>query len=254
MKKIVTLLLLSVSLLYSYSDNDFDGVDDRIDKCLYTSFSDTVSLDGCPNNRLYFGIISFEYEYLIQNTNSIKSNTSSLYVDVDYKNYLFSYSKSYYTIDKKDYKGDDFFSFGYKTYYTNILNKSYIGIKKANKSSDISIKENEYFFNTNINYSFNTDINFGLFYQYNIINNNSSSNYLNYQNYSFSSSYNTKNISYFIDYINSGSINKSTNEYKSIKLSSIYNINKNIYLKLSYDKSLLNSDNDMAISLGYTYD
>lgn len=49
-------LLLSLALaahLFAYTDNDMDGVDDSVDRCLNTLFSDLVDAQGCTTQSLY---------------------------------------------------------------------------------------------------------------------------------------------------------------------------------------------------------
>jgi hypothetical protein len=228
-------------------DNDFDGVEDINDKCPNTSFLDTVDIDGCPNNRLYLGKISLEYEYQVQNSDN-KSYINSYLIDVDYKKYLFSYFKSYIKIDSTSYTGDDYFSFGYmfnKVLYTN---KTYIGIKKANNISELSTNEDDYFINTTFDYTFKQNILYSLFFQY------TNTNETDYFTYNISSSYYIKNYQYIFDYTNSGSSNKTINKYQDIKLSFLYNFKNNFYTKLFYTKSLISSTNNLGFTIGYNFD
>ncbi|SHO80350.1 hypothetical protein MNB_SV-15-248 [hydrothermal vent metagenome] len=53
--KIFILIITILINLYGYTDLDFDGVDDAIDKCPNTSFEDEVGEDGCPYNKHYRG-------------------------------------------------------------------------------------------------------------------------------------------------------------------------------------------------------
>ncbi len=46
-------LLLAPSLLWAYSDSDFDGVEDAFDRCAATPFSDLVDHTGCTVTSLY---------------------------------------------------------------------------------------------------------------------------------------------------------------------------------------------------------
>ena len=253
MYKIIILLLLVKNLLYSF-DDDFDGVENINDKCLNTSFLDTVGNDGCPNDRLYLGNISIEYEYLVQNTSLDKSYIKSIYFDIDYKKLIFSFSKSYYEINSIDYIGDDYISIGYDFYHNSFSNKLYLGIKKANKSSDISTNIDDYFTNTAFYYNYNSNLSFDMFLQYNLVQNNNISEYADYVNYSIGSSFNINNFKTGISYINSGSTDEFINVYKTIKLSFQYNISNDFYSSINYNKSIVNEDNDISCNIGYMYD
>ena len=92
------------------------------------------------------------------------------------------------------------------------------------------------------------------FSQYNFIENTENTNYKNYINYSISTSYYIKKLQTTISYINSGSTVSFVDEYRSIIFSCLYNITNSIYLKSSYNKSILNNDNNIAFSLGYNYE
>jgi len=248
MLKIFVLSILFYNLLFSI-DNDFDGVEDTNDKCLNTSFLDTVDIYGCPNNRLYLGKISLEYQYQIQKATSSTYYINSYLIDVDYKKYLFSYYKSYIKIDSTSYTGDDYFSLGYMFNQTLFTNKTYLGIKKANKISQISTNKDDYFINTTFDYTFSQNLLYSIFLQY------TNTNYINYFTYNISSTYYKNDFQYILDYTNSGSTNKTINEYQNIKLSFLYNFKNNIYTKLFYDKSLINSDEySFGFNIGYNFD
>jgi len=248
------LLLVLTSSLYCFTDDDFDGVENKNDKCQNTSILDTVAIDGCPNDRLYIGLISLEYEYLIQNSSFDRLYNSSVYFNIDYKKYLFSYSKSIYKVQNKTYTGDEYFSIGYSFYSDIFPNKTYIGIKKANINSIVSSRVDDYFINTSFNYNYKNNININLFSQYTFVQNNKDTNYNDYLNYSISSSYYLNSFEYSLSYLNSGSTKSYINEYENIQVSFLYNISNSFYIKMNYDKSIINSDNSIAFSLGYNYE
>ena len=253
MFRILIFLSLITFINLNANDDDFDGVENNNDRCTNTSFLDTVGIDGCPNNRLYLGLFSLEYEYTIQNTSLNKSYIHSLYFDINYKKYLFSYSNSLYEIENIKYSGDDYFSIGYE-YDSKVTNKTFIGIKKANKNSEISTKINDYFLNTLFYYKNNNSISFDIFFQYNFIQNDNTSSYNDYINYSISSTYFRNNFQTSLYYINSGSTSVYNGEYQSLMLSCLYNISNKIYLKGSYNKSIENTNNDISFAIGYNYE
>ena len=253
MPQVIIFLLLLINILHGY-DDDFDGVDNINDRCLNTSFIDTVGKDGCPNNRIYIGNIVIDYEYLIQRTDIETSYIKSIYFDIDYKKFLFSFSKSYYEINKTKYVGDDYLSIGYNFYNKNFTNKSYIGIKKANKSSEISTNNDDYFINTAFYYNYTNRISFDISSQYNFIQDSSTQKYNNYINYSAGSSYNINNFKTSISYNNSGSTDEFSNVYKTLKISQQYNISNDFYVSINYSKSIININNDISCNIGYSYE
>ena len=254
MFKLIIIITLLFTSLYSL-DFDFDGVENKYDKCKNTSFLDTVNKDGCPDSRLYFGIVSLEYEYSVENTSLNKSTINSMYINIDYKQYLFSYFKNYYEIDSSNYTGDNYFSIGYSSSYNAIFNnKSYLGIKKANKTSQISSNIDDYFLNSSFDYSFNNNLIYNFFIQYTFVGNDSYTQYNNYFNYSLSALYYKDKFQYSIYYINSGSTTSSLNKYQSIKTSILYNFTNTLYSSISYNKSILNGDNTVSINVGYSFD
>ena len=52
MLRLLLTILLSVFFLYGYVDSDLDGVDDSVDKCPNTPFSDLVNEHGCSVKSL----------------------------------------------------------------------------------------------------------------------------------------------------------------------------------------------------------
>jgi len=51
-RRVLLLLILIVFNLYGYTDTDLDGVDDSIDKCPNTPFTDLVDKNGCSIKSL----------------------------------------------------------------------------------------------------------------------------------------------------------------------------------------------------------
>jgi len=237
MFKVLVFCFLIFNHLYS-DDFDFDGVEYINDKCLNTSLLDTVDIDGCPNNRLYFGTITLEYEYQIQNSTIDTTYINTYSLDINYKKYLFLYSKSYFKSDNISYNNDDYFSLGYMTNKYLFINKSYLGIKKPT---------NDYFLNTSFDFNKQNTI-YSLFLQY------TNTSEIDYITYNLSGSYLKNNTQYIIDYINSGSNTKYTNQYKDIRFSILYDFNKHIYSKVYYERSLENSDYNIGFNIGYSFD
>ncbi len=63
MKKLLIIVLFSVTLLAQYGDQDLDGVPDSLDRCPNTPFSDIVDRYGCSIQKL---IKPRRYEYYVE--------------------------------------------------------------------------------------------------------------------------------------------------------------------------------------------
>lgn len=132
MTKKILLLTLSTSLLFSYSNNDWDwdGVDDKYDKCPQSQFSDLVDKNGC---RIASTKSEHHYDVILgvsQLKNDEYDNTTgSLQLDYYYRDLALSLATSQY-----DYQSstNDFSDDGQNDYY---LSARY----KIKRSEDFSI-------------------------------------------------------------------------------------------------------------------
>ena len=116
--KNILLFLLLISLNLLAEDRDFDGVEDFEDRCLETSFSDTVDIYGCPEEYLYMGRVSLGLGYY-----STESLNSTLF------NINYNYNNTLLEISSELYQGENFTSLalGYRYLYENSLFNLYIG-------------------------------------------------------------------------------------------------------------------------------
>lgn len=90
MKYIFLFFIFLYTSLYAYIDNDFDGVEDSIDRCLNTPFEDLVNKYGCALNKPYKG--DFDLSLTTSFENQDIQNTLNLsYI---YQHYMFSSSWS----------------------------------------------------------------------------------------------------------------------------------------------------------------
>lgn len=90
--KILVLSFLLISLkCWGYTDSDLDGVEDGIDQCPQTPFSDLVDQDGCPLNTnrptLHYDLImGIGYSQLNYTTQTVSDTFSSLIQADIYRN------------------------------------------------------------------------------------------------------------------------------------------------------------------------
>ena len=85
MRKIFLLLSLTIGLL-AYSDSDLDGVDDKIDLCPNTPFSDLIDINGCSIKSLV-SPHRFDVIYGISNSKIESVKTTSHNLQLDYYSY-----------------------------------------------------------------------------------------------------------------------------------------------------------------------
>jgi len=231
------LFFIFTSCLFSFVDEDFDGVDDKIDRCLGTSFEDLVDEDGCPYDKNRFGLINFEITSSNHKDDNLDTNIYSINIDYQYKNYLLSFFKSYYKIDYQN-NIDDSISVGYLFDFEDYMLKSYVGEENQNLFFSLSL---DYYLNNFIYSSY-------LSYVFEEIGDN-------YVNYSLGITFIAQKYDISITYLNSGSENDFVNKYQNLDTSLIYTINKNLYTKVGYNQNLLNSKSyDIYITLGINFE
>ena len=110
-------LLVSITL-FSYEDNDLDGVDDSYDECLDTPFMDIVDRSGCSVQSL---VSPHHFDFIVGFTTSISeinstedfsTTTTSLQADYFYRNYNITFSSSY--DNSQNEMGNTKVAFGYE--------------------------------------------------------------------------------------------------------------------------------------------
>ena len=115
--------LLLELVLFGYSDMDLDGVDDAIDKCPSTPFSELVDESGCSVEKLsppplYTLLLGFDYIQDDPKTLGLTSTyMESVEIDYNYQHYSLQLQTSYFTTKSDNYnqKGlyDTYLSGGY---------------------------------------------------------------------------------------------------------------------------------------------
>jgi len=223
MKQFLLLLLLVVHL-YAI-DNDFDGVEDGIDRCLDSSFEDLVGVDGCAISDNYIGEFNLESNYFDEYIN--------LYFDYSYDNYLFSFEQIYSEI----YEDKNYLYLGYRLFFEKSVLDNYIGttINTTSFSSTFTYLQNE------------------------LINYLMSLSYIlderDYCSFSTGVTYSDLNYNLALSYLNSGDTLKFIGQYQSINIVGTYSFLNNYYLKIGYDKSILSSkDENIYIGIGVSFE
>jgi hypothetical protein len=253
-KIFITYFILTLKL-FSFYDNDFDGVDDRKDKCLNTPFVDIVDLYGCSQSNKYIGSFNLELEYLKQKNKILDMNINSIYLDYRYSIFLFSIFYNQYMIDSKTYLGDVYINFGYDIIINENLLNIYFGLKQATGNKVISTKENDYSISLSYEYFINTYFSYLIFVSYTKTGDNQINKYNDFLNYSLGITYvkNKHNISLY--YLYDKALLHGANNDKGIEIEYIYSFNTKYYIKLTHAKSLLDGDiYDTSFAIGVHFE
>jgi len=220
--KIIILLISGYIYLFGFIDNDFDGVDDSIDMCLNTSFSDLVDKNGCPINKLYLGKLNLELIKEEQNNSNANTN---IYLTYRYNNLLIDYSKDI------SHSSDSIIDIGYQFVTNDMIFKNYLG----------SVVDETYFFLSSVDYYFLHNFYTTFEVEYTMLQAKKETQ-LNYFNYNITLGYTLNQHNIELKYINSGSAHKTIGAYEGIDILYNYNISEKYYIKLGYAKSLKYKD------------
>lgn len=149
-KRIMLPFLFSISFGFAFTDNDLDGVEDTIDRCPNTPFTQIVGPDGCPIGKIgqektsekkgtfYFKIGGgFDYE------NSNTTTLSSVTLAYAYQHWYLSISSTYYIHDDyvgKGGVGDSYIYGSYSKFIKNVYATIGLSVKIPTGNSDFSDK------------------------------------------------------------------------------------------------------------------
>jgi len=278
MKQLFLLMSIVFSInLLAYTDSDFDGVEDSLDICPNTPFTELVDMKGCAIKSLvsphHFDVVvgaSYsDSDY--QTLNKTDTLASSLQVDYYYKNFSLQASTSYFTTEGDSYSDnglyDSFVGASYQFKPSDSLSLR-VGIGAILPTYDTSLNNNNTDYSASLNISYNVDdISIFAGYSYTMINDdnvavvdlNGTSTDIIYQD---SGAYSAGLGYYFTDKLYlSGSYNVSNSIYvgvEDIETASIYgyySIDENWFTNFSYAKGLSDtaSKNYASVRLGYFF-
>ncbi len=245
--RIVLFFFLFNSVLFGkFIDNDFDGVDDRIDRCLDSKITDIVDKYGCKIDSLESSKISFTILFSLNYDEDVVSK--DLFFEVAFKNYYISFKKSDFVRDiDKDKRDDDSIRAGVVFNIKKLLIDLSVGV-------DIpSIKDqfdrNDYFIELNYIYPISKFELVG-YIRYNIthdllVKNSFEGGFgggVNFENSSFSIL-----LNYQEDELN------SNNSSFSLEVGGNYYINSHLFLAFGIEKSLKDDSNSYTFSIGYSF-
>ena len=280
MKKSILFLAMFFisSSLYAYVDSDMDGVEDQVDRCPNTPFSDLVDMEGCTKKSLvsphHFDVIvgaSYsDSDY--QTLNTTDTFASTLQVDYYYKNFSLQASTSYFTTS-----GDSFSDTGF---YDSFVGAAYqfkplenlslrVGAGAILPTYSTSLNNNNTDYTGSLNLSYNiSKLNLFGGYSYTQINDDdvsfvdangtvtSSANYQDTSAYSLGAGYYMTSSLYVSGtYNSSDSIYQSIEDIQTASVYGYYTIDEHWFSTCSYAYGLSNSasKNYVSLRLGYFF-
>jgi len=277
MKKIVSIaVVLATTSLLAYVDSDFDGVEDGMDLCPNTSFTELVDIKGCPIKSLVsphkFDIIVGASYSDINNQSASQTQTLSSTVQFDYyyKNFSLSASTSYFNTSSDTYSdaglNDSFIGTSYTIRPTDSL---YIrlnaGVILPTYKTTLNNNETDYAGSVSLSYTVAGVSLFGG-YSYTFINDldttvtdANGTTTITYQN---TAAYNvgigksiTDKLYMSVSYNSADSVYENSKDIETASLYGYYGIDTHWFTTFSYARGLSDtaSDNYASIRLGYIF-
>lgn len=275
-----TLLVISTLLtinLHAYTDNDMDGVDDAIDKCPNSLFTDLVDISGCSKESLvsphrYDFIVGVSYSDSDYNTlNATDTLATSLQVDYYYKQFSLQASTSYFKTDGGEYSDSGLYdSFLGASYRLNAIDKLSIsmsaGLILPTYDTELDNNNMDYTASVNLSYLID-DMNIFGGYSLSLINdddvdwvdsdgNNQSTKYQNTNALNAGLGYYLSNKLYMsASYSMSDSIYSGVEDIETVNIYGYYSIDKDRFFTASYSNGLSDSasDNYLSLRLGFLF-
>lgn len=266
MKSLLTFLVLGALSVYGANDADFDGVDDAIDKCPDTPFSDLADAHGCTTRTLY---TQTSYDIIMgvnfSNTNAYtledtKTSSTTLQSDIYHGNFSAQLLTSYFKSEDSTGWNDTQLSLFYTAKPTNELTvQTGIGVILPTYSTGYNNEAIDYRGSIAMQYNLNTQINLFGGYNYTLINDTDIPNVASYQNTNafyggvgyMSSKYGSINLSY----ANSQSIYTGVDAIETVGVGTFIPITPNWFVLGDYKYGLSDtaSDHEVALRVGYAF-
>jgi len=277
MKKTLSLVLLFLAtLLLAYEDSDLDGVQNSLDRCPNTPFSELVDINGCSIKSLtsphkFDFIIGASYsESDYKTLNQTDTLSSSLQFDYYYKNFSLQLATSYFSTAGGDYSDSGFNDTFISTFYNltpldSLLVRVGFGLVLPTYEAAFENNNLDYSAQLSLSYQFES-VNLFASYLYTIINDddfsyldNNSTESVSYQNTSAMS----LGLGYYINdsfylssaYNTSNSIYTTIEDIETLSLYGYYSINQEYFTTLSYAYGLSDSASKhyLSLRLGYLF-
>jgi len=260
--RLLVISLFVCSNLYAI-DEDIDGVDDSIDRCLNTSFDDLVDEHGCPQgenpqNKKSKTTLEIGSE-VAYDQEDIRTSSLNFYVAYQYDQWSLAFSNRSYSIDSSSYDaldlaGDYYLMLGYTQSFESFLIQYSLGVKFPNSESDISSNERDYFAFVTLAYPMSDTVVLKGSYGYTLTGDSATQEYSNYHTLMLSTQYqiNDKwqmNLGY--KYSGSG----YDEEYRTLSLKGCYKLSDSWFMRMGYERGLNDEAyaNSLSLSLGVSF-
>ena len=282
MYKILVLLMLPFisANLYAYVDNDMDGVEDSVDKCPNTPFSDLVDLSGCTVQTMRTQKTKSHYDIIVGTSYSASNYTSlnrsdtftaSVQADYYYGDFSLQLSTSYYKTSSESYTqngfDDSYIGASYSFKPSNNFSIR-IGTGALLPTYDTTLANNKIDFTASVSFNYTVEkVSIYGSYLYTVVNDTDTLSDGVLYTYQNTNSYNT-GMGYFLSdsfylsvtYSHSDSIYRSIGsdsieDIKTLSLYGYYAIDEHYFTTFEYRHGLSESasDHTTSIKLGYYF-
>lgn len=268
MKYLLFLTLITLRLL-AYDDTDLDGVEDSIDRCPETPFSDLVDDTGCSIKTLfsqnaYDIILGIAYSDTNSNTfENAKTITSTFQVDYYRQNFSAQISGSYFNSQNGSYDergfNDTQIAILYKIYSSpEFTFQSGIGAIFPTYKTGFGNEATDWIGLLNFQYTFDSSFNFFGGYTYTFINDTDIPNLVSYQNtHSFYAGigYTGQNGFLKATYNESQNYIKGVEPIKTVSLSKTFTFDTPWFITADYRYGLSDSasNHEIGLQIGYLF-
>jgi len=258
-----TIFLVLLSTFAFGVDNDFDGVEDNVDKCLNSKFTDIVNKDGCKIKSL---VSSHHFDIVLGYKKTTNSNSDTITISQKVGYYYnnislglyssqFDYTSDIYTNSSGN--DDYYFSSNYKIKQNNSLSYN-LGMGFSIPSSNSSTNKIDYTLSSSVFKKSSKKLSLFAGVSYTIVNdtNTSTTTYQNSYAYYLGSSYNlTYNTNISLQYNMSTSKYENNENINTLYLNSSYYINSHWFTQVSLSKqiNMTTPDTSASLKVGYYF-
>jgi len=270
MKFLPIFLLFGILSVYGANDADFDGVDDTMDKCPNTPFSDLVDTNGCTTLTLY---TQTDYDIIVgvnfstMNTNTLentKTSNTTFQADMYHGNLSAQLLTSYFKSEVSTYSSTGWNDTQLSLFYTSKPTEGFIvqtgmGIILPTYSTGYGNEAIDYRGSIALQYTLQPQINLFGGYSYTLINDTEIPKVADYQNtnafYGGIGYRSPKNNSIHLSYTHSQSIYTGVDPIETLSMGIFIPLNTQWFLLGDYKYGLSStaSDHETALRLGYSF-
>jgi len=269
MKQLLLLptIFFAINLL-AFTDSDFDGVEDSLDRCPNTPFTDLVDVSGCVKKSLvslhhYDIIVGASYSDSDSQTLNLTDTISgSFQVDYYYKNFSLQASTSYFNTSSEGFSDTGFYdSFVGVAYQFKPIEELSLrvsgGALLPTYETTLNNNNTDYTVSLNLSYSI-SDVSLFTGYSYMFMNDDTTIDvvYQNTNAYNLGIGYYFTNKLYMsASYNASNSIYDGVEDIETASFYGYYSINENWFSTFSYAKGISDtaSQNYASLRLGYFF-